>query len=129
MPGGFHCSRTGDSQSGNLAAAMGLSSYYGANKFRVVGHHGNTTFTRFSVDRFVNHESRPTASSAAARCTCGSRCNGTPLHVFNVHLGLNRWQRISQIKQIATWSRSSATPTIRCCWPATSTTGTASSTG
>jgi endonuclease/exonuclease/phosphatase family metal-dependent hydrolase len=110
----FHCSRSGNSQSGNLAAAMGLSSYYGANKFRVVGHHGNTTFTRFSVERFVNHDIstnrierrgalyvRLSLDRPAPALRGGAAQHSTPLHVFNVHLGLNRWQRISQIRQIA----------------------------
>lgn len=121
----FHCSRGGGSQSGNLAAAMGLSSYYGANKFRVIGHHGNTTFTRFSVERFVNHDIStnrierrgalyvrlmldrsapvPRGGVPALDGTAAPRAgaHGTPLHVFNVHLGLNRWQRIAQIRQIA----------------------------
>jgi endonuclease/exonuclease/phosphatase family metal-dependent hydrolase len=98
----FHCSRTGDSQSGNLATAMGLASYYGANKFRVVGHHGNTTFTRFHVDRFVNHDISTNRIERRGALYVRLSANGHPLHVFNVHLGLNRWQRISQVKQIAT---------------------------
>lgn len=97
----FHCARGGGSQSGNLAAAMGLSSYYGANKFRVIGHHGNTTFTRYSVERFVNHDISTNRIERRGALYVRLSLDHAPLHVFNVHLGLNRWQRISQIRQIA----------------------------
>jgi endonuclease/exonuclease/phosphatase family metal-dependent hydrolase len=96
----FHCARTGNSQSGGLAEEMGLSSYYGANKFRAVGHHGNTTFTRLSVEYFDNHDisTNPVERRGAlyVRLTLGER----PLHVFNVHLGLNQWQRRTQVRRI-----------------------------
>ncbi|MDD9933863.1 MAG: endonuclease/exonuclease/phosphatase family protein [Myxococcales bacterium] len=96
----FHCARTGDSQSGGLAQEMGLSSYYGANKFRSVGHHGNTTFTRLSVEHFDNHDistNRVERRGALyVRLTLGEQS----LHVFNVHLGLNQWQRRTQMRQI-----------------------------
>src|SRR5262249_15009644 len=52
----FHCARTGASQSGHLAEALGFDSYYGANKFREIGHHGNTTLTRLRVQHFENHD-------------------------------------------------------------------------
>lgn len=98
----FHSSRTGASQSGHLAQAMGLSSYYGANKFRAVGHHGNTTLTRLKVESFVNHDISTNRIERRGALYVRLGLDGSPLHVFNVHLGLNRWQRLSQIKQIAT---------------------------
>lgn len=97
----FHCSRTGASQSGHLAQAMGLSSYYGANKFRVVGHHGNTTFTRLSVERFVNHDISTNRIERRGALYVRLAWEDRPLHVFNVHLGLNRWQRQSQVRQLS----------------------------
>jgi endonuclease/exonuclease/phosphatase family metal-dependent hydrolase len=97
----FHCSRTGSSQSGHLAQAMGLSSYYGANKFRVVGHHGNTTFTRLSVERFVNHDISTNRIERRGALYVRLSWDNKPLHVFNVHLGLNRWQRLNQVRQIS----------------------------
>jgi endonuclease/exonuclease/phosphatase family metal-dependent hydrolase len=97
----FHCSRTGASQSGHLAKAMGLSSYYGANKFRVVGHHGNTTFTRLGVERFVNHDISTNRIERRGALYVRLAWDDKPLHVFNVHLGLNRWQRLNQVRQIS----------------------------
>ena len=94
----FHSARS--SQSGNLAAAMGLSSYYGANKFRAIGHHGNTTLTRLAVERFVNHDISTNRIERRGALYVRLGLGGRPLHVFNVHLGLNRWQRLSQMKQI-----------------------------
>jgi endonuclease/exonuclease/phosphatase family metal-dependent hydrolase len=97
----FHSERTGASQSGHLAEAMGLESYYGANKFKVIGHHGNTTFTRLKVERFVNHDISTNRIERRGALYVRLSLEGKPLHVFNVHLGLNGWQRQSQIKRIA----------------------------
>jgi endonuclease/exonuclease/phosphatase family metal-dependent hydrolase len=96
----FHCARTGASQSGGLAQEMGLSSYYGANKFRAIGHHGNTTFTRLSVQRFDNHDISTNRIERRGALYVRLALDGVPLHVFNVHLGLNRWQRQKQMRQI-----------------------------
>jgi endonuclease/exonuclease/phosphatase family metal-dependent hydrolase len=98
----FHSERTGASQSGHLAEAMGLASYYGANKFRSIGHHGNTTLTRLKVERFVNHDISTNRIERRGALYVQLDLKDCRLHVFNVHLGLNRWQRMSQVKQIAT---------------------------
>jgi endonuclease/exonuclease/phosphatase family metal-dependent hydrolase len=97
----FHAARSGGSQSGNLAKAMGLSGYYGANKFRAVGHHGNTTLTRLKVERFVNHDISTNRIERRGALYVQLGVQGKLLHVFNVHLGLNRWQRMSQMKHIS----------------------------
>lgn len=96
----FHCARTGASQSRRLASAMGLHCYYGANKYRVVGHHGNSTFTRLLVDKFVNHDISTNRVERRGALYVRLVLDGRPLHVFNVHLGLNGWQRQSQVEQI-----------------------------
>ncbi len=97
----FHSSHTGASQSGHLAEAMGLESYYGANKFRAIGHHGNTTLTRLKVERFANHDISTNRIERRGALYVRLAADGKPLHVFNVHLGLNGWQRLSQVRQIA----------------------------
>jgi endonuclease/exonuclease/phosphatase family metal-dependent hydrolase len=96
----FHCATTGASQSGGLADAMGLCGYYGANKFRSLGHHGNSTFTRLAVEQFTNHDISTNRVERRGALYMRLSMNGQPLHVFNVHLGLNRWQRLEQVKQI-----------------------------
>ena len=101
----FHCARTGASQSRHLADAIGMQGYYGANKFRVVGHHGNSTFTRLEVDKFINHDISTNRIERRGALYCRLRADGQPLHVFNVHLGLNGWQRLSQINQIGAFMR------------------------
>ncbi len=96
----FHCARTGSSQSSHLATELGFDSYYGGNKFREIGHHGNTTLTRLRVRHFENHDistNRIEKRGALYVCVSFGR---KPLHVFNVHLGLNQWQRASQIAQV-----------------------------
>jgi endonuclease/exonuclease/phosphatase family metal-dependent hydrolase len=96
----FHCARTGDSQSGNLASTLGLSGYYGANKFRSVGHHGNTTLTHLTVERFENHDISTNRVERRGALYCKLQLDGTPLHIFNLHLGLNRWQRAKQMRMV-----------------------------
>jgi endonuclease/exonuclease/phosphatase family metal-dependent hydrolase len=96
----FHSARSGASQTGNLAEAMGLAGYYGANKFRAIGHHGNTTLTRLAVERFVNHDISTNRIERRGALYVRLHVASGPLHVFNVHLGLNRWQRLAQMKQI-----------------------------
>jgi endonuclease/exonuclease/phosphatase family metal-dependent hydrolase len=97
----FHCSRTGASQSGHLAEALGFDSYYGANKFREIGHHGNTTLTRLRVAHFENHDISTNAIERRGALYVRVQLGKSPLHVFNVHLGLNQWQRQSQVRQVA----------------------------
>jgi endonuclease/exonuclease/phosphatase family metal-dependent hydrolase len=106
----FHCARTGDSQSGGLAEEMGLSSYYGANKFRAVGHHGNTTFTRLKVQHFDNHDISTNPVERRGALYTRLRLGKTPLHVFNVHLGLNQWQRRTQVRRIGELVQSVSKP-------------------
>jgi len=96
----FHCARTGGSQSGGLAQAMGLSGYYGANKFRQVGHHGNTTLTRLEVEHFENHDISTNRLERRGVLYTRAWLGDRPLHTFNAHLGLNRWQRRTQIERI-----------------------------
>ena len=97
----FHCARTGASQSGHLAEALGFDSYYGANKFREIGHHGNTTLTRLRVQHFENHDISTNAIERRGALYVRMQLGSTPLHVFNVHLGLNQWQRATQVRQVA----------------------------
>jgi endonuclease/exonuclease/phosphatase family metal-dependent hydrolase len=97
----FHSSRDGAWQSSHLAEAMGLESYYGANKFRAIGHHGNTTLTRLKVERFVNHDISTNRIERRGALYVRLDVGGKPLHVWNVHLGLNGWQRLTQMKRIA----------------------------
>jgi endonuclease/exonuclease/phosphatase family metal-dependent hydrolase len=97
----FHCARTGASQSGHLAEALGFNSYYGANKFREVGHHGNTTLTRLRVQHFENHDISTNTVEKRGALYCRVQVGKSPLHVFNVHLGLNQWQRANQVRQVA----------------------------
>lgn len=97
----FHCARTGSSQSGHLAEVLGFDSYYGANKFREIGHHGNTTLTRLRVQHFENHDISTNAVERRGALYVRVQLGSTPLHVFNVHLGLNQWQRATQVRQVA----------------------------
>lgn len=96
----FHCSRGGASQSGHLAGELAFDSYYGANKFRRVGHHGNSTFTHLQVEHFENHDLSTNPVERRGALYTRLPWRGRRLHVFNVHLGLNSWQRLTQLQQI-----------------------------
>ncbi len=96
----FHGEREGVSQSEHLARRLKMNCYYGANKFRQVGHHGNTTLTRLKVERFENHDISTNRLEKRGALYVRLKFNGSCLHVFNVHLGLNKIQRLQQLAQI-----------------------------
>lgn len=106
----FHCARTGASQSGGLADVLGFSSYYGANKYRSVGHHGNTTLTKLPVEQYENHDISTNRIERRGALYLRTQFEGKPLHVFNVHLGLNGFQRSAQVTMIATLIEQLAAP-------------------
>jgi endonuclease/exonuclease/phosphatase family metal-dependent hydrolase len=97
----FHCAKTGSSQSSHLSEVLGFAHYYGANKHRAVGHHGNTTFTRLEVEHFENHDLSTNTVERRGALYARIRLPHTFLHVFNVHLGLNEGQRKTQVQRIA----------------------------
>jgi len=97
----FHSEKQGVSQSAFLADSLRFDSYYGANKFRSDSHHGNTTFTRLAVDSVENHDISTNWIERRGALYVRARFGRRWLHVFNVHLGLNKRQRLSQVRQIA----------------------------
>lgn len=97
----FHCGVTGASQSAHIAHVLGLDSYYGANKFRRVGHHGNSTFTRHAVTHARNHDISTNRVERRGALHVRLDVAGRAVHVVNVHLGLNERQRMTQIRRVA----------------------------
>ena len=96
----FHCARGGAPQSDGLAEAFGFPHYYGANKFRAVGHHGNTTLTSLPVTEHENHDISTNPVERRGALYVRAEVDGVPLHVFNVHLGLDGYQRSTQLRRI-----------------------------
>ena len=97
----FHSAESGGaSQSHHLAQELGFDPYYGANKFREIGHHGNTTLTRLPVSLSENHDISTNRIERRGALYVCIQLASTRLHVFNVHLGLNRWQRADQISRV-----------------------------
>lgn len=90
----------GPHQTDLLSQALGLGLYYGRNKDRRVGHHGNATFARGEVEHSENFDI--STNSIERRGVLYTRLNwhGQLVHVFNAHLGLNQGQRRRQIEQI-----------------------------
>jgi endonuclease/exonuclease/phosphatase family metal-dependent hydrolase len=97
----FHSKRSQFSQSVFLAEVLKLNSYYGANKFRSVGHHGNTTFTHLVVNAIENHDISTNRIERRGALYIQTTFRNRRLHVFNVHLGLNKRQRINQVNRLA----------------------------
>lgn len=97
----FHSKRNQFSQSAFLAECLKLNSYYGANKFRSVGHHGNTTFTHLAVNSIENHDISTNRIERRGALYLQVSFRNKRLHVFNVHLGLNKRQRLDQITRLA----------------------------
>lgn len=90
------------SQSNELASLLALNPYYEPNKQRRIGHHGNATFTKHPVLQVHNYDvsTNPIERRGVlyARLLLGDR----PVHVLNVHLGLNQGQRLAQITRVQT---------------------------
>jgi len=97
----FHCKRSQMSQSAFIAEVLKTNSYYGANKFRSVGHHGNTTFTHLVVNSMQNHDISTNRIERRGALYIRTTFRNRRLHVFNVHLGLNQRQRINQVDALA----------------------------
>ena len=97
----FHGVRAGVAQSDELAALVGLPSYYGANRRRKLGHHGNATFTRYPVSLIENHDVSTNLLERRGVLYMKLDLSGHVLHVLNVHLGLNSRQRLKQVRRIA----------------------------
>jgi endonuclease/exonuclease/phosphatase family metal-dependent hydrolase len=97
----FHSEKGEVSQSAFLSEVLRLDSYYGANKFRAIGHHGNTTFTHLAVNSVENHDISTNWIERRGALYVRARFGRRWLHIFNVHLGLNKRQRISQVGKLA----------------------------
>ncbi len=98
------------SQSSVLAERLGTDHRYEANATYARGHHGNATLCRHRIaeHRVYDISTNPVEKRGAlyTRIDAGRR----PVHVLNVHLGLNRWQRRRQIVKIARILESHARP-------------------
>ena len=96
----FHGRTRGLSQSTQIAKMLGLETYYEPNRRRRVGHHGNATFTRFPVAVVENHDISTNPLERRGVLYIGFELEGTTVHVFNAHLGLNQRQRLTQVRRI-----------------------------
>ena len=98
----FHTRTPGASQSALLAQALDMRAYYEPNKQRRIGHHGNATFTRLAVERLKNYDISTNRIERRGALYLKLQLGSRPLHILNVHLGLNERQRITQISRIET---------------------------
>lgn len=96
----FHAADLSVAQTPELAAALRLEGYYGANKFRKIGDHGNSTFCRLAAHAHSNHDISTNPIERRGVLHARFEIGGHTLHVFNAHLGLNGYQRRAQINQI-----------------------------
>ena len=96
----FHDRLRPIAQSTQLGAGLGLHTYYEPNRTRRVGHHGNATFSRTQATLSANHDISTNPVERRGALYCRLELQGRPLHVFNVHLGLNQRQRMVQVRHI-----------------------------
>lgn len=87
-------------QSTELASRLGMTSFYEPNKHRRVGHHGNATVTRYDIVDSQNYDISTNRFERRGALYARLDVGGKPLHVLNVHLGLNQRQRLHQIGMI-----------------------------
>lgn len=88
-------------QSTELAERLGMISCYEPNKHRRVGHHGNATVTRHDIVESQNYDISTNRFERRGALYSRLDIGGTPLHILNVHLGLNQRQRMTQVQMIA----------------------------
>lgn len=88
-------------QSARLGEALGLQPHYGPNRRRKKGEYGNAILSAFPAEAVKNHDVSTNVIERRGVLYAKLQLDGRPLHVFNVHLGLNQPQRIRQIKRIA----------------------------
>jgi endonuclease/exonuclease/phosphatase family metal-dependent hydrolase len=96
----FHDAQGRSSQSAALAHGLGMAAYYAPNAVRLRGHHGNATFTTWPVEHWENFDLSTNILERRGVLYVRAALSSNPLHLFNVHLGLNHRQRRSQLKRI-----------------------------
>lgn len=89
------------SQSARLGEALGLTPHYGPNRRRRSSECGNTILSGFPAEEVKNHNVSTNIIERRGVLYARLQLGDRPLHVFNVHLGLNQPQRLRQIKRIA----------------------------
>ena len=87
-------------QSTHLAEHLGMNAYYEPNKHRRVGHHGNATVTRHTLVDSQNYDISTNRFERRGALYARLDVAGKPLHILNVHLGLNQRQRLTQLGMI-----------------------------
>lgn len=91
----------GVDQSQALGARLGFDVAYEPNKQRRVGHHGNATLTHASIVHVANHDISTNPVERRGALHSVIELDGAPVHIINVHLGLNQRQREAQVDRIA----------------------------
>lgn len=98
----FHTwGKSGPFQSQELATTLALQPAYQPNATYERGHHGNATLSRFGFRHFCNHDLSTNFVERRGVLFSLVETHLGPLHVWNTHLGLNRFQRAKQVARIA----------------------------
>lgn len=96
----FHSNRSSHHQTDELAASLGFHAYYEPNKHRRVGHHGNSTLSRHAASTVANYNISTNPVERRGALYARLETPVGPVHVVNVHLGLNQSQRRKQVRAI-----------------------------
>ena len=87
-------------QSHRLAESLALQPHYGINRTRRRGTYGNAILSDFPADHVCNHNVSTNVVEKRGVLYVRLWLGKTPVHVFNVHLGLNQVQRLKQIRHM-----------------------------
>lgn len=88
-------------QSQKLAEALSLTAHYGMNRRRKKGDFGNAILSQFAAEGVCNHDVSTNVIEHRGVLYARLDLDGAPVHVFNVHLGLNQPQRLKQVRRVA----------------------------
>jgi endonuclease/exonuclease/phosphatase family metal-dependent hydrolase len=90
----------GHRQADWLSQGLEFEHAYGRNAVYRRGHHGNATLTRHAIRENFNRDLSTNPLERRGVLYARLEIGGSPLHVFNTHLGLNRGQRVTQVRRV-----------------------------
>ncbi len=98
--GWHHRGQVGFDQFAYLAGETGYQVHEGLTKNHEAAHYGNAILTRLPLLDFNEHDLRRPLRIPRAAIEAVFDAHGTPLRIMCVHLGLDPWERRTQIDQL-----------------------------
>jgi endonuclease/exonuclease/phosphatase family metal-dependent hydrolase len=87
----------------------------GITMFRSGSDYGNSTFVRKKADKILRHDISVSGREPRGILECVTKLGNYPIHIFNTHLGLKKWERAQQMNMITKiLQRQANVPVILC---------------